>query len=175
MEVIDSILMVGAWLHGAFIDEVKIGRIWSERLVLTLVRGCGNLRCDALELARISFFLMPMDTFGLSAGSNDKNNSPPPFDIVFFCNKLLFSITFLLFGLILWWICQGQGSRWPVGSSLAVERIQHQVQCKKWICKGTFLIDEIGNAIIQNEDDLPYVLSVVVASLPFRPDASSRR
>jgi hypothetical protein len=43
------------------------------------------------------------------------------------------------------------------------------------ICKGALLIDEISNAIIQNEDDPPYVLSIVVASFPFEPNASPRR
>jgi hypothetical protein len=42
------------------------------------------------------------------------------------------------------------------------------------ICKGVLLIDEISNTIIQNKDDLPYVLLVVVASFHFGPDASPR-
>ncbi len=116
-----------------------------------------------------------MDTFGLLVGSNDENNFPSFFNIVLFGNKLLFSTTFLLFGLILWWICQDQGSRWSVGRSAAVERIQHQIWCKKWICKCALWIDEISDAIIQNEDDPPYALSVVVASFPFGPNASPRR
>jgi hypothetical protein len=33
MQVIDSILMVKAWLHGAIFDEVQIGRVffWEEQ------------------------------------------------------------------------------------------------------------------------------------------------
>ncbi len=118
---------------------------------------------------------MPTDIFGLSAEGNNENNFPSFFNVVLFGNKLLFSITFLLFGLTPWWIFRVQVSRWSVGSSAEVERIQCQVWCKKWICKCALSIDGISDAIIQNEDNPPYALSVVVASFPFGPNASPRR
>ncbi len=80
MQVIDSILMVEAWLHGAIFDKVGIGRVF---FFFFFVRAISLLlveadTCDVMPLTlqedsyllMMSFFLTPADTLGLSKGSD---------------------------------------------------------------------------------------------------------